>query len=111
MNKCLWIFAFLTCSVQAHAACTVEWPAPVIQKMELAKAVKASNEGAEVTDVVIAAPGLATVSFAQHKQRQKAIVAFEHRSAECAAKPEDLAQNPTLFRVLSYQSSLPMPRK
>lgn len=112
MNKYLLLCVLVVCSVHAQAACTVEWPALPFQKMELMKAVSAANEGAAVADIVIAAPGLATVSFVgQNKRREKAIIVFEARSAECAAKPEDLVRNPTLFRVLSYQLQPSIQRK
>ncbi len=94
-------------AAKVFAACEIEWPGPGAQKSALHEAVINANQGARSTNVVLAAPGLASISFMDGKgRRSTAIVSFEFRSAECASNnPESLAKNPYLFRVLSYQAT------
>lgn len=105
------VVAALLAACGANAVCRVEWPVDTVQRFELTKAILDANPKATVTNVEIAAPGLATISFKDGKARsQKVALAYEFRTLDCvgddAKAMDEVLRNPLLFRVLSYE---PMP--
>lgn len=106
-SKSVVTLAALLGAWSAEAGCRVMWPAATLQRLELAKAVQNANPNAALTDVVIAAPGLAMVSFkVGSRSVQKVALAYEFRSPDCVGEDQEamneLLRNPMLFRVLSY---------
>jgi len=104
MKTYVFLVALLA-SFGANAACLVEWPAEAIQKFDVRKAVVNVNPGATVGVPVIAAPGLARISFRDSTGRPHTVVlTYEHSAVDCVGDtaPNELLRNPTRFRVLSY---------
>jgi len=105
--KCVVTLAILLTAWTAEAGCRVMFPADALQRLELSKAVQNANPKAVLKDVVIAAPGLAIVSFKEGALAvQRVALAYEFRSPDCVGEDKqsmnELLSNSMLFRVLSY---------
>lgn len=103
----LLCFAFIQTAyakIEIDTVCAAKWPEPTVQQYYLRKAVGQTSPKAVNITVEVTASGLAAVTFTTEKGvREKVIVAFEFMSPACVtSEPYKLADNPLLFRVLSY---------
>jgi hypothetical protein len=104
VSAILLVVSILAYAQKPASTCAVQWPDLAIQKYELRKTVANIDTKAKDFSIELAAPGLAVLQFTNSKNsKEQVIIAFEFMSPACSlGKPEDLLNNPLLYRVLSY---------